>query len=106
MVTDYQDCYAKRLDEERKVNVYFLPIQMKDGSDYYAYVAASALLHDQFMAALEYNQIPDFAVVVARGEGKPDDEIKNKMKEFYGFDHATYESQVEEALKRPREALH
>lgn len=51
------------------------------------YVAASALLHDKFMAAMSDNQIPDFAVVVAQGNGHPSDETKLKMKEYYGFVH-------------------
>ena len=101
----YQDKYAKRLEEERKVNVYFLQMKNPKNDHYYFYVAASALLHDQFVAALEYNQIPDFAVVVARGEGFPDDDVKTKMKEHYGFDHEVYEHELANALRKTHQAL-
>lgn len=82
-----RDSYADRLAQEKKVNIYFIPYEDDSSKKLYAYVAASALLHDKFMAALEFNQIPDFAVVVARGEGEPTTEVKDMIKRYYGFDH-------------------
>lgn len=86
-MSTFQDRYAKRLEEERRVKIYYIPVTLGNGSKEYVYAAASALLHDQFVAALEYNQLPDFAVVIAYGEGEPTDEIKQKMKTLYGFEH-------------------
>ena len=97
----YQDeIYAKRFEEERKTNVYYLPITTKNGENHYSYIMVSALLHEQFVKAVEMNQVPDYAVVVERGYGEPSDDVKQKMKDFYGFDHAIHEQMVAENLKR------
>ena len=82
--------YSKRYNEEKQIRVYYLPIELHEGGQKYMYVAASSLLHEQFMSALEMKQIPDFAVVVARGDGQPSNDIKQKMKQFYGFDHDAF----------------
>jgi hypothetical protein len=83
----YQDRHTKRLEQERKVTIYYIPVNMLDGRSEYLFVASSALLHEQFMAALEFNQIPDFAVIVAHGEGEPNEDVKLKLKHYYGYDH-------------------
>lgn len=102
-VSAYTDRYAKRLEEERKVNIYFIPVNFPDGQKEYVYAAASALLHDQFIAAIEYNQLPDFSVIVAHGKGDPSAEVKQKMKELYGFVHSD-ESDNDNILP-PKESL-
>lgn len=102
-ITSHQDRYAARLSEERKVNLYYIPINMKDGSKHYAYVAASALLHDQFIAAIEMNQVPDFSVIVERGQGEPTLEVKQRMKEFYGFVHS--DDSDNDNILPPKESL-
>ena len=97
----YQDeIYEKRLKEERKTNVYYLPITTRDGRNHYSYIVVSALLHEQFVKAVEMNQVPDYAVVVERGFGEPTDQVKKKMKDFYGFDHAMHEQQVTERREK------
>ena len=70
------------------------------GERHYFYVAASALLHEEFAKAMEFNQIPDFAVVVADGEGEPTDDVKAKMLEYYGFDHSVYDKHVMESWQK------
>ena len=94
------EIYAKRLAEERKTNVYYLPITTKDGRNHYSYIIVSALLHEKFVQAVEMNQVPDYAVVIERGFGEPSDDVKKKMKDFYGFDHAIHEQMVAENMKR------
>ena len=79
--------YKQRLAEERKVFVYYIPMLLADGARKYFYVAASALLHDKFIEAIEVNQIPDFAVVVEKGDGEPTNEVKEKMRHYYNFEH-------------------
>lgn len=93
-VSGNQEHYAKRYAEERKINIYFLQMKNAEGERHYFYVAASALLHEQFANAVEMNQIPDFSVVVADGEGEPTEEVRHKMKEYYGFDHAVYDQYI------------
>ena len=94
------DQYKKRYDEERKINVYFLQMKNAAGARHYFYIAASALLHEQLAKALEMNQIPDFAVVVAEDKGEPTDEVKQKMLDYYGFDHAVYDQHLVESWKQ------
>jgi len=84
--------YRARLAEEKKINVYFVPGTGHDGKAMYSYVVCSALLHEQFLEAVKLGVIPDFAVVVAAGEGTPDEETKARMKQYYGFDHDTAEN--------------
>ena len=80
--------HQQRLAKEKQVNVYFLPGKGRDGSPRYAYVVSSALLHDEFMKAINSGVIPDFAVVAEQGSGlPPPEEIKKKMLEYYGFEH-------------------
>lgn len=101
----YQERYAKRLEEEKKIKIFYIPFTLGDGSQYYAYIAVSALLEKQFIEAIEYNQIPDYSVVIARGPGNPPQDLKDRMKQFYGFDHEEYLNQVSEQLLIPRESL-
>lgn len=96
-MTSFRDRHAKRLEEERKVNIYFVQMHNAEGQQHFFYVAASGLLHEQFALALEANVIPDFAVIVASGSGEPNEATKQDMKEKYGFDHAVYEQKLAES---------
>lgn len=80
--------YAQRLEEEKKIRVYYIPAYnpVKQSNEFF-YAVVSSLLHEKFMEALEFGVIPDFAVVVETGDGEPTPEIKDKMKRYYGFDH-------------------
>ena len=104
-MTNFTDRHRKRLNEEKKTNVYFLQMQNDQGARHYFYVVASALLHEQFGKALELNQIPDFAVVVQQGSGVPTDEVKQKMLDFYGFDHEAYDKKVAENMRKTHSHL-
>lgn len=75
---------------ERKVRVYYLRSTNHEGTPIWAYAVVSSLLHEQFMAALQENQVPDYAVIANMGEGEPSEEEKNTMKAYYGFDHDAY----------------
>ncbi len=79
--------FRKNLEEEKKVRVYYVCSQDSEGTPIYCYAVVSALLHDKFLAALEYGQVPDFAVVVEMGKGEPTQAVKDKMKQYYNFDH-------------------
>jgi len=80
--------HQQRLAAEKQVNVYFIPGTDKAGKPRYAYVVSSALLHTQFMQAVQTGAIPDFAVVVEEGSGlPPENAIKDKMLALYGFEH-------------------
>ena len=80
--------YRSKYDEAKKIHVYFIPaIDLTTKQHIYFYAIASELLHPQMMRALADGNIPDFAVVVQKGTGEPDTEVKNKIKAYYGFDH-------------------
>ena len=93
-MSTFQDKYANRYAEESKVDVYFVSFSNADDQSYYFYVMASALLRKEFIKAKEAKVIPDFAVVLRHGPGEPSEDTKQKMKDYYGFDHAVYEAQV------------
>jgi len=84
--------HQQRLAAEKKVNVYFIPGQDKQGGLMYLYAVCSALLHEPFVEAVRMGAIPDFAVVVEMGSGEPGQAVKDKMREYYGFDHAESEA--------------
>jgi len=83
--------FGKRLSEEKKVNVYFVPGKNKFGEKTFLYALASATLHDKFVESIKkHGEVPDFAVIVEIGVGDPTPEIKAKIKDYYGFDHDYY----------------
>jgi hypothetical protein len=81
--------YRSKYNAAKKIHVYFIPMRDKySGQKLYFYAITSEVLHEQMLACLRYNgAIPDYAVVVEKGEGEPPREVKAKMKAFYGFDH-------------------
>lgn len=79
--------FCERLAAEKRINVYFVPGKDSQGRKTYVYAVVSSVLHDKFMEALHSGVIPDFAVIAEIGYGEPTDEIKTKMKKYYGFDH-------------------
>lgn len=78
--------HQARLALEKKVNVYFVPGHDKHGNPSYIYAVCSAMLHEQFMECARDGGIPDYAVVVARGDGEPTAEVKERIKLLYGWD--------------------
>lgn len=83
--------YKLKYEEAKKINVYFIPAYDESvNKDMYYYAIASAQLHEQMMYCLEKGDIPHFAVIVEKGYGLPSQEIKAKIKSYYGFDHDFY----------------
>jgi len=78
--------HQQRLAAEKKVNCYFVPGTDASGNPTYAYAVASALLHDRFVEAVRGGAIPDFAVVVEVGQGAPTRAVRDRIREYYGFD--------------------
>lgn len=80
--------YRAKYDAAKKIHVYYIPARDEDrGEKMYFYAIASEMLHEEMMASLKQGDIPHFAVVVEKGYGQPSDEVKAKIKAYYGFDH-------------------
>jgi hypothetical protein len=82
--------YRAQYDAAKKINVYFIPAadQLR-GEKMYFYAIASSVLHDEMLRCIRLGDIPHFAAVVEKGYGAPTEEIKKKIKDYYGFDHDT-----------------
>ncbi len=84
--------YLKRHETEKKIRVYFLRgTDTETDKSAYFYLVASALLHDRMLQCLRDGAVPDFAVVIAKGYGEPDQDTKDKVKHYYGYEHAVSE---------------
>lgn len=80
--------YRTKYDAAKKIHVYFIPaIDQHTKQRMYFYAITSAVLHEEMMRCLKLGDIPHFAVVVEKGDGEPTQEIKEKIKLYYGFDH-------------------
>lgn len=80
--------YREKYDAQKKVNVYYIPaVDSENNQPMFFYAITSASLHEQMMHNLFHGNIPNFAVIVEKGYGEPSDEIKDRMKAYYGFDH-------------------
>jgi hypothetical protein len=78
--------YLKRYEEEKRIRVYYIEsVENGTGEPCFFYAIASGLLHERMVRCLMDGTIPDFAVIVERGYGKPTAEIKAKIREYYGF---------------------
>ncbi|MDX1974495.1 MAG: hypothetical protein SFT92_02340 [Rickettsiales bacterium] len=86
--------YRSKYDAAKQIHVYFVPaIDAQTDEAIYFYLIASEMLHEETMKSLKQGVIPHFAVVVEKGVGiPPKDEIKAKIKAYYGFDHDELES--------------
>ena len=86
--------YRAKYDAAKKIHVYYVPaIDQQRGEKMYFYAIASELLHKEMMRCIQQGDIPHFAVVVEKGFGEPTQEVKAKIKAYYGFDHDHYDSQ-------------
>ena len=80
--------YRAHYDAAKKIHVYFIPaIDKRENEKIYFYAIASEMLHHEMMRCLAHGDIPHFAVVVEKGTGEPSSATKQKIKEYYGFDH-------------------
>jgi len=92
--------YKSKYEAAKKINVYFIPaFDERRNEDMYYYAIASAQLHEQMMYCLEKGDIPHFAVIVEKGYGIPSQEIKAKIKSYYGFDHDMYANNDNKSLE-------
>ncbi len=74
-----------------KVMVYYIPaFDHERNEDVFFYAVTKETLHEKMMASLHEGELPHFAVVIAKGNGKPSRELKDFIKEMYGFDHDKY----------------
>jgi transcriptional regulator with XRE-family HTH domain len=82
----------KQKDEERKppgkTDVYYIPAfdTLRNEPCYY-FVLCSALLREAMAESLKEGNIPHFAVVVYTAHGHPTEDVKQYIKELYGFDY-------------------
>ena len=84
--------YRAKYDAAKKIHVYFIPALDNERKEkMYFYAIASEMLHQEMMRCLKQGDIPHFAVVVQKGYGSPTDEVKAKIKAYYGFDHDFYD---------------
>lgn len=60
-----------------------------EGGPIYAYVAVRADRLEDFMKAQQEGLFhpDDYGVIVEAGEGEPDEEVRKRMEEEYGFNH-------------------
>lgn len=80
--------YRAKYDAAKKVHVYYVPgFDEEKKEKIYYYCIASEMLHEETLKCLKQGDIPHFAVVVQKGTGEPDAEVKAKIKAYYGFDH-------------------
>ena len=80
--------YRAKYDAAKKIHVYFVPgFDQEKKQKIYYYAIASEMLHEETLRCLKQGEIPHFAVVVQKGVGDPDNEVKAKIKAYYGFDH-------------------
>lgn len=86
--------HQARLAAEKKTNVYFVPGTDRNGNPNYVYAVCSSMLHDEFVSAVRDGVVPDYAVVVEIGNGEPSQQVKDKIKLYYGFDTDAPEGQM------------
>ena len=80
--------YRSKYDAAKKIHVYYIPAKDQiRGEKMYFYAIASSVLHEEMMRCIKLGDIPHFAAVVEKGYGEPTDEVKAKIKAYYGFDH-------------------
>lgn len=93
--------YRSKYDAAKKIQVYFVPAFDEEKKEpMYFYAIASAMLHEKMMECLKTGYIPHFAVIVEKGYGTPDEQIKSKIKDYYGFDHDYYANNDNHAAKQ------
>lgn len=73
---------------EAQITVYYLEtFETSTQRECYFYMVCMSVLNEKMLNCLVANEYPDFALIVAKGYGKPTQEVKAKIREYYGFDH-------------------
>ena len=85
--------YRSKYDAAKKIHVYFVPgLDKQRECKIYYYAIANEMLHNEMMLSIKQGIIPHYAVVVQKGDGEPTQEVKAKIKAYYGFDHDAMEA--------------
>lgn len=74
---------------EQTVCVLLVRGENPDGGSIYAYVAVRADRLEEFMDAQQSDLFypEDYGVIIESGEGEPNEEVRARMEEDYGFNH-------------------
>lgn len=80
---------SEKLLAEKTVCILLVRGESPDGEPIYAYVGVRADKMDAFMEAQKNDTFfpEDYGVIIESGEGEPSDEVKEKMRTEYGFNH-------------------
>lgn len=80
---------TEQIIAEKTVCILLVRGESPDGKKIYAYLAIRADKLESFMEAQKQGTFypEDYGIVIEAGEGEPSDEVKQKMKKEYGFNH-------------------
>lgn len=80
---------SEQIIAEKTICMLLVKGENPDGIPIYAYVAVRADKLEEFMRAQEEGLFhPDeYGMIVEAGEGEPDEEVRKRMEEEYGFNH-------------------
>ena len=81
---------SEKLLAEKTVCVLLVRGEDTDGGPIYAYVGVRADRLKEFMAAQQSGIFypEQYGIIIAAGQGEPDEETRAQMERDYGFDHA------------------
>lgn len=80
---------SEQLIAEKTICMLLVRGESPEGQSIYAYVAVRADKLEDFMKAQKSGMFhpDDYGVIVESGEGEPDEEVRRRMEEEYGFNH-------------------
>lgn len=80
---------SEQIIAEKTVCMLLVRGESPEGQPIFAYVAVRADKLEAFMKAQESGMFhpDDYGVIVEAGEGEPNEEVRQRMEEDYGFNH-------------------
>lgn len=88
LLADVHEKFQSYKQQQLQIVTYYITAKDKVGNPFYYYAVIHASQKEQFLRVIrEYGFIPDFAAIVEKGPGEPSRKVKDKMLEYYGFDH-------------------
>ncbi len=80
---------SEKMLAEKTVCILLVRGENADGNPIFAYVAVRADKLESFMAAQKSETFypEDYGMIIESGEGEPSDEVKERMRLEYGFNH-------------------
>lgn len=80
---------SEQIIAEKTICMLLVKGENPDGIPIYAYVAVRADKLEEFMRAQEEGLFhpEEYGMIVEAGEGEPDEEVRRRMEEEYGFNH-------------------